>query len=158
MGEELRNTLVGACTLIVLLGIGALSFGGKIEAPTGFSVKAAFQWIDGLSVGDDVRLGGVKVGEVAKTELGKHYTALVTLKLDRPYKLSTDASVSIQTDGLFGSKYVFLAQGAEDEVIKAGEEFTETQSPVIVDDLLRLIIGTAESIREKYRKDKKATK
>ncbi len=153
MDEERKNILVGSLTLAIFLGVGALSFGtGQVDSAAGFTVRAAFQWIDGLSVGDEVRIGGMKVGTVSATRLDQNYSAIVTMRLERDFKLTADSSAKVETDGLFGSKYIELDTGGDDETIADGGEFSTTQSPIIVDDLMAQIIGQAESIRAKYRK------
>ena len=134
---------MGVVTLAVLFALGSLTFGGKsLEAvATGYVIRANFSKIDGLNVGDSVRLSGIKIGEVSGMRLGQHYTAVVDLRIDSPVELSTDTSAAIHTDGLFGSKHVVLVPGAEDRLVKPGGVITLTQDSVMVSDLLDLIIG-----------------
>ena len=148
MKEEARHIVIGMTTLVVLLLIGGLSFSSsQIEAPMGVTVKAVFNQIDGLSKGDDVRMGGVVIGEVSKLTLGENYSAVVLLQIDNPIPLPNDTSAAIHTDGLFGRKYVSLEPGGDEEYLAAGDEISMTQDSVVVQDLLELIIGEAKSKR-----------
>jgi phospholipid/cholesterol/gamma-HCH transport system substrate-binding protein len=108
MSEDRKNILVGVLTLITLFVLGSATFGGKSigAATAGYIIHASFNRIDGLNVGDDVRMSGIKIGEVARMRLGSHFAAVVDLRIDTPIGLPTDTSAAIHTDGLFGSKHV----------------------------------------------------
>ncbi len=150
MKEEVRHITVGLITLIVLVLVGSVSFSSsQIEAPTGVTVKAVFNQIDGLSKGDDVRMGGVVIGEVTELTLGDSYSAVVLLRIDHKIPLPNDTSAAIHTDGLFGRKYVALEPGGDEEYLGTGDEISMTQDSVVVQDLLELIIGEAKSKRAK---------
>ena len=150
MKEEVRHITVGMITLIVLVLVGSISFSSsQIEAPTGATIKAVFNQIDGLSKGDNVRMGGVIIGEVTELSLGDGYSAAVLLRIDHEIPLPNDTSAAIHTDGLFGRKYITLEPGGDEENLAAGDEITMTQDSVVVQDLLELIIGEAKSKRAK---------
>ncbi len=154
MSEDGRNILVGVITLIALFMLGSLTFGGKSigAAATGYTIQASFGRIDGLNTGDEVRMSGIKIGEVARMRLGDNFAAIVDLRIDSPIELPTDTSAAIHTDGLFGSKHVVLVPGADDAVLKAGGKIDLTQDSVVVTDLLDLIIGEAKSNAAKREK------
>ena len=65
------------------------------------------------------------------------------------FELPLDTSAAIHTDGLFGSKFVVLEPGAEEDVLQSGDEFTYTQDAVVVSDLLDLIIAEGKAARAK---------
>jgi phospholipid/cholesterol/gamma-HCH transport system substrate-binding protein len=148
MSEDGRNILVGVLALIALGVLSSVTFGGKsvgAAASGGYTVSASFGRIDGLNIGDEVRMSGIKIGEVARMRLGKSFEAIVDLRIDNPVGLPTDTSAAIHTDGLFGSKHVVLVPGADDTELKAGGRIDLTQDAVVVTDLLDLIIGEAKS-------------
>ncbi|MCD6073294.1 MAG: putative toluene tolerance protein Ttg2C [Rhodospirillales bacterium] len=148
MTEDGRNILVGVLALIALGLLSSVTFGGKsvgAAASGGYVVQASFNRIDGLNVGDEVRMSGIKIGEVSRMRLGQNFEALVDLRIDNPVGLPTDTSAAIHTDGLFGSKHVVLVPGADETELKAGGRIDLTQDSVVVTDLLDLIIGEAKS-------------
>ncbi|MBT7330549.1 MAG: outer membrane lipid asymmetry maintenance protein MlaD, partial [Oceanospirillaceae bacterium] len=49
---------------------------------------------------------------------------------------SIDSSASILTAGLLGEKYVGLTVGAEDEVLVAGDMIEDTQSALVLEELI----------------------
>ncbi len=114
-----------------------------------YLVFATFNRIDGLVVGAPVRLGGIQIGTVDGQSLDVHYRAVTTLRIDSNVRLPTDTSVAIHTDGLFGSKYVVLEPGGDEEIFGDGDEITFAQDAVIVSELLELIIAQGRANRKK---------
>ncbi|MFP6710805.1 MAG: MlaD family protein [Rhodospirillales bacterium] len=150
MKEDVRHIILGMITLVLLVFVGGISFSAsKIESSSDVTIKAVFNQIDGLSTGDDVRMGGVVIGKVTDLSLGKDFTAVVILQISQPIKLPNDTSAAIHTDGLFGRKYISLEPGGDEEYLGSGDEITMTQDSVVVQDLLDLIIGEAKSKRAK---------
>ncbi len=50
--------------------------------------------------------------------------------------LSIDSSVSILTAGLLGEKYIGISVGAEEEYMQDGDYFEDTQSALVLEDLV----------------------
>ena len=89
--------------------IGNLRFGGTT------SYQALFTDATGLLKGDDVRIAGVRVGEVdgvAVARKGNRSVARVTFNVDsdRPVAVSTRAQIRYRN--LVGQRYVALSEGA----------------------------------------------
>jgi phospholipid/cholesterol/gamma-HCH transport system substrate-binding protein len=104
---------------------------------SGYSVIAKFNRVDGVNVGTDVRLSGIKVGTVEKLTLDpKTYNAVVTLALDNSVKLPDDSSVRITSEGLLGNQYLSVEPGASMQMIKPGGEIENTQGAI---DLIGLL-------------------
>jgi len=139
-----RDIAVGAAAMAVLAGLFAYSYAGKkltAEASVGtYPVTATFNRVDGLFEGDEVRLGGIRVGAVGKQTLDGDFRATVTLNLDTGLELPVDSAAAIHTDGLFGSKFVVLEPGVEETPLQAGGVIQYTQGSVVVGELLNLII------------------
>jgi phospholipid/cholesterol/gamma-HCH transport system substrate-binding protein len=76
------------------------------------------------------------------------YRADVILEIDRNIKLSSDTSAAIQTDGLFGGKFVLLEPGGDTEYLKDGGVLAYTQDAVIVSELLDMIIAEGNAARQ----------
>ncbi|HAA91997.1 MAG: outer membrane lipid asymmetry maintenance protein MlaD [Rhodospirillaceae bacterium] len=111
-----RNVLETALAAMVLLVAGVfLAFAhniGNVAPVDGWQVQAKFNSIDGLSIGNDVRIGGVKVGTVVKLDIDqKDYRALVTMMVLPELKLPEDTVASVVTAGVLGGKYIALAPG-----------------------------------------------
>ncbi len=138
----MRETFVGLFVLIGLLCVAYLTVRlGKMDvfSEKGFLLTARFTSVQGLRVGADVEMAGVRIGKVKSIELDEsssQASAVVQLLLMKDYKLSDDTIASIKTSGLIGDKYVTLSRGGSDSVLQAGEEITDTESSVDIETLI----------------------
>jgi phospholipid/cholesterol/gamma-HCH transport system substrate-binding protein len=120
--------------------VGGMAYTGR----TGFTVVAVFDDVGDLSARSPVVIAGVKVGRVKTIGLDEDLRARVELDLDGSLELSIDSSAAIRTAGLLGSQFVQLEPGADDELLKAGEELIYTESALSIDKLVgRLVHGDA---------------
>ena len=115
MRESMFETLVGAA-VVAVAGIFlwfAIARGGEASAgPDRYELTARFNNISGIERGSDVRIAGVKAG-VVKTIEGdpQRFEAVMTMSLDKKWKLPEDTDARISTDGLLGGAYVALEPG-----------------------------------------------
>jgi len=105
-------------TGLLVVTIGNLSFGDTKE------YKAVFTDATGVVNGDDVRVAGVKVGNVEDVEVVDRTNALVTFKVESTHQLTDSTQANIRYRNLVGQRYIALTQGAgpntplqEDETI-----------------------------------------
>jgi phospholipid/cholesterol/gamma-HCH transport system substrate-binding protein len=123
--------LIAVVFLVYALGR-AQAIGGS-----GYVLNAQFSDIGGLTVGSNVKLGGVVVGHVVDEHLDPQtYAAVVKVEIDNDIKLPNDTSASISSDGLLGGNYVGLSPGGSDTMLAPGQSFAVTQSAVNIEDLL----------------------
>ena len=146
-GKQTKETIAGALTFAALLGLIAWSYGGGTDGggPGTYEVTAAFNRVDGLFVGDEVRLSGIQVGRVQKLSLDQQFRARAVMRLDDDVDLPTDTAAAIHTDGLFGAKFIVLSPGGDETSLKDGDVITFTQDSVVVDELLELIIAQGKA-------------
>jgi phospholipid/cholesterol/gamma-HCH transport system substrate-binding protein len=111
----------------------------------GYTLRAAFDRIDGLPAGADVRISGVKVGNVAAQELNfETFQAVLTLRIDRRVKLPDDSSAEINSESLLGGKFVSLVPGGSERVLAEGGTIRLTQSALNLEQLIgRFVFGGA---------------
>ena len=96
--------------------------------------------IDGLSVGNDVRIGGVKVGSVVQQRVDQEdYLAVVTMTVRPDIKLSKNTLATVSSDGLLGGKYIKLEPG-DGEILASGGELTSTRDVISLEELLGRVI------------------
>ncbi len=150
MTGDVKETLVGGLMGMALVVVLVFSYGGpELNSGGGYYLTASFNRVDGLVEGDEVRLGGIKVGTVVKQYLDENYRAVLRFEIDSGVELPIDTSVAIHTDGLMGAKFVVLEVGGEEEYLQPGDEISFTQDALIVEELLELIISQG---RERQRK------
>ncbi|KEA63255.1 putative ABC transporter, periplasmic component YrbD [Marinobacterium lacunae] len=128
--------LAGAVALVVLaLNISGLSLANQ---GGGYRVYARFENIGGLTARAKVAMSGVQIGEVTAIRLDpKFLVAEVEMRIrDDVDYLSTDSSAQILTAGLLGEQYIGITPGAEDENLKDGDRIQDTQSALVLEDLV----------------------
>jgi phospholipid/cholesterol/gamma-HCH transport system substrate-binding protein len=130
--------LTGAVILLLAAGfLGyAVAHSGRTST-SGYMLTAKFDRIDGLSVGSDVRMAGVKVGSVSDARIDpQSYLAVVTLTVQDSNKLPRDSSAEVTSDGLLGGKFLSLTPGGDTKMLPPGGAITITQSSVSLEQLL----------------------
>jgi phospholipid/cholesterol/gamma-HCH transport system substrate-binding protein len=132
------EVVVGAAVLLVAAGFLAYAVARSGRSATeGYPLTAQFDHIDGLSIGADVRVAGVRVGSVVGARIDPaNYLAVVTLTVQHGLQLPKDSSAEITSDGLLGGKYVSLSPGGDSAMLKPGQAITITQSSVSLEQLL----------------------
>lgn len=138
MGRNLIETVMGAVVLVVAALFVAFIYDQRtVSASDGYPLKAKFDNVAGISSGSEVRIGGIKIGTVTSMDLEKEtYRPVVSLQLKNTVKVPTDSSAAIVSEGLLGGKYVEIQPGAEEGMLKNGEEILFTQSSVNLEQMI----------------------
>ena len=149
MGRHgVAETLTGAAVLVVALGFlaFAVAHSGRTTG-SGYSLQARFDHIDGLAVGADVRIAGVKVGTVTNERIDpKTFVAVVSMSVQDNIQLPKDSAASIVSESLLGGKYISLSPGGDDTDLKPDQTITITQSSVSLEELLGKFIFSVTSL------------
>jgi len=124
--------LLAALLLALKVGnMNAVSF-----QPT-YTITARFDNIGGLKPRAPVKSAGVVVGRIADIRFDDTtYQATVTMTLERSYQFPKDSSAKILTSGLLGEQYVGLEAGGSDQMLAQGNMITQTQSAVVLENLI----------------------
>jgi phospholipid/cholesterol/gamma-HCH transport system substrate-binding protein len=142
--EQTAETIVGA--LVALVAIGFLSFAlaraGGGEGAGGYPLIAKFNRVDGISVGSDVRLSGVKVGAVSAVDLDPMtYMAKLTMSFGPGVKVPEDSTAKVVSDGLLGGAYIAVEPGGAEAMLARNGEFSHTQGPIDLFTVLASAMG-----------------
>jgi phospholipid/cholesterol/gamma-HCH transport system substrate-binding protein len=130
--------VTGAVVILVAAAflIYAITHSGRISV-SGYPLQARFDRIDGLAIGADVRIAGVKVGSVTDAKIDtKDFTALVALTVRSDLRIPRDSSAEITSEGLLGGKYVSISPGGDDATLQPGQTISITQSSISLEQLL----------------------
>jgi phospholipid/cholesterol/gamma-HCH transport system substrate-binding protein len=140
--------------LFVLAGLGAVAYlsatlgGVSYGGQGGLALEAVFDEIGGLSPRAQVVVGGVKIGQVKGIRLDPDLRARVIMDVDPEVALPRDTSASILTTGVLGDQYIALEPGAEEELLKDGDEIDYTQSAVVLERLIGRVVQNLGSSSE----------
>ena len=142
---------VGAFMVMGMIAIVLMAFrvSGLSVADSGdtYTIKARFENLGGLTEKAKVAMSGVTIGRVTKVYLDpERYSAVVEMTINKSMStLTTDTSAAILTAGLLGEKYIGLTVGAEEEYLKEGDWIDDTQSALVLEDLIgKFLFNKAE--------------
>jgi phospholipid/cholesterol/gamma-HCH transport system substrate-binding protein len=113
-----------------------------------FTVAAVFKNVEGLKAGDNVWLSGVKIGTVSDVRIISEGKVVVDLSLkDKQNQfVQEDATASIGSDGLVGSKIVVIRPGKSNRTV-SDEDTLNTVSPTDTQDLMNIAKDIGENTR-----------
>ena len=153
MGEESRHEIKHILLGMLVIGLTAALFllsyqsGPKGEA-AGYLLSARFNATDGISVGSDVVLTGIKVGQVTAREYDTNrQNVLVKMAFQKEIKVPHESTISIVSDGLLGPKYLKIEPGGSEANMKSGDAFEFVQDSIPLLELLEKIVIEAEEKR-----------
>jgi len=132
------ETLIGAAVIGIAVAFLMFAYSSTgAGSISGYNVIAKFNRADGVNIGTDVRLSGIKVGTVSRMALDPMtYNAVLTLSLESNVKLPDDSSARVTSEGLLGNQYISIEPGGSQVPIVAGGEIENTQGSV---DLIGLV-------------------
>ena len=146
MSRRTIEILVGLFVLLgfasaLFLSLKAANLASFGEHNKGYSLSAKFDNIGGLKARAPVRSAGVTIGRVRSISLDlKTYQGLVTMEIDDGVRFPKDSSAKILTSGLLGDQYIGLEPGADDKELAAGDVIRQTQSAVVLENLIGQMI------------------
>ncbi len=138
MRKNQVETVMGAVVIAIAALFLAFAYTtADLRSVKGYPVNMRFDRVDGLRLGSDVRMSGIKIGSVTEQALDpKTYLAIVVASIDPSVKLPEDTSAQISSDGLLGEKYLALVPGASDKMLPPGGQIEHTQGSI---DLIGLV-------------------
>ena len=147
MKENKLEVIIGAAVLLVALGFVVFlyqSTGLSVSNSKHYELKADFRSADGIHVGTDVRLAGVKVGTVSDLGLNAEtYRAEAELSIENKIYIPDDSALTVSSEGLLGGNFIEIIPGASYEYMQPGDEFLDTQGSVsLISLLLKFVSGS----------------
>ncbi len=110
MNRSTLETFLGAFVILVTLGF--LLFVLQLSdfsSKEGTLYKARFLKVGGLEKGNEVRIGGVKVGTIITRDLDAvNFEAIVKFSVNSSIKLPSDTKAMVIGQGFLGEKYLFM--------------------------------------------------
>jgi len=151
--------LVGAVTVLVVIVAVFLAYNANNGLPfvSTYNLKARVPNADALVKGNEVRIGGVRVGVVKKVvpvhlENGE-VAAELSLSLDKNAEpLPVDSTITVRPKSALGLKFLQVTPGDSDKGFKAGETIPVTSAkpePVDIDQFFSMFDKpTRDAIRQ----------
>ena len=138
MHRNTLETVMGAIVLLAAVGFVALAYeAADVRGNGGYEIAAEFGSTGGLSVGDDVRISGIKVGQITAQQLDPiTYVAKVSMAIEPTIEIPSDSSARITAASLLGGNYLELMPGAATDTLGSGAVIYDTRDPISLSDLL----------------------
>jgi len=149
MAENKTEILVGTAVIAVAAAFvfyAAGQTGFAAQSSDSYELSASFRSAEGVSVGTDVRLAGVKIGTVTALALNAEtFRADTVFNVDNEIEIPDDSAISISSEGLLGGSFVEVIPGGSPFNLDPGGEIEDTQSSVsLVNLLLKFVSGSSE--------------
>lgn len=151
-----RSALITGVVVIALFGVAVL-FGATahegLPGSTQATVKAAFDDVGSLRIGDDVRVGGVRVGRVGDiTYEGDSAVALLQLtKIDTVYRNAEANTASVGARSALGARYVSLDPGTPEAGVIGPDQVIRTDQTSGAQDVTDLFDALDAPTRKALR-------
>jgi phospholipid/cholesterol/gamma-HCH transport system substrate-binding protein len=139
MKNSTVETLIGAAVVVIAAGFFFFAYqsSGRGAASGSYTLSAEFDNAEGVNVGTDVRIAGVKIGSVTGFTLNpENFQAKTDMEIDPKVKLTDDATAKVTSEGLLGSKFISLEQGGSETLLADGGVVSNTQGAVDIWSLI----------------------
>ncbi len=148
-----RPVIVGIFILlgIVMIFLGVFSVGSRQNLfDKKIMVKAIFDDVGGLQLGNNIWLSGVKVGTIKKMTFSGETKVEVSMQIEHTAQshLYKNAKVKLSTDGFIGNKIVVIHGGNSSAGYIKDGDYLETESSISTDEMLATLQQSNENIRK----------
>lgn len=148
MAENTTEILVGGVVLAAAIGFGvyAAQVAGLSSGGENYPLTASFRSLEGVGVGSDVRLAGVKIGTVTDFNLNPEtFRADTIVAVQTGIDIPDDSAIVISSEGLLGGNFVEIVPGGSPFAFAQGDEITDTQGAVsLISLLLKFVSGDGD--------------
>lgn len=148
MAENQTEVLAGAAVLAAAVGfvLYAAQSTGFSGVDGSYDLKASFRSVEGIMLGSDVRMAGVKVGTITSLDLNPTtFFADATVTVQKGLLLPDDSAILISSEGLLGGNFIELVPGGSETNLEPGAEIEDTQGSVsLISLLMKFVSGGSD--------------
>ena len=142
MKYSLIETLMGFG--VILVAILFLFFGFSLEKninSKNISVSAIFENVNGLSIGDKVKISGITVGKIRNFKLEKdEFEVMVELDVNKEINIPDDSTAKISSSSLFGGMFLEIVTGSSETFLKDKSVIYDTSTSLSFTDMIAKMI------------------
>jgi len=141
------ETAIGA--LVVMAAVGFLYYASNVVGISGtsdtYDVNASFRSAEGIALGTDVRMAGVKIGSVTGMKLSPTtFRAELIVAIKNIVEIPDDSAIAVTSEGLLGGNFIEIIPGASDFPVENGGEIEDTQGSISFITLLMKFVSGKE--------------
>lgn len=148
MSYNTSEVLVGGAVMAaaIAFAIYAGQATGLSKGGGGYELRASFRSLEGVTVGTDVRLAGVKIGTVTGVELNPEtYRADTRFSVAEGIGIPDDSAAVVSSEGLLGGNFVEIMPGGSPFSFEPGDEIEDTQGAVSLISLLLKFVTSSSN-------------
>ena len=148
MSENRLEIAVGGVVLAIAVGFAAFlaQSTGLSGSSSSYPISASFRSAEGISVGTDIRLAGVKIGTFSDLKLNSEtYRAESILSVKNDVRIPDDSALAVSSEGLLGGSFIEVIPGASLDYLEAGDEIIDTQGSVSLIQLLLKFVSSGQN-------------
>ena len=106
-----------------------------------FQINSSFFDIGNVNIGNDVKIKGVKVGEVSGISLDQeNYMAIITSSIDESVKIPDNSKFKISNNGFIGSPYIEIQLGESEVLLQNNDYTTDNIDAVSLEEIINNFI------------------
>ena len=148
MSENRLEIAVGGVVLALAVGFAVFlaQSTGLSGSSSSYPISASFRSAEGISVGTDIRLAGVKIGTISDLKLNSEtYRAESILSVKNDVRIPDDSALAVSSEGLLGGSFIEVIPGASLDYLEAGDEIIDTQGSVSLIQLLLKFVSSGQN-------------
>ena len=144
MNKKINIEFILGLLILIISLISIFYFTSKINLFNNIEtlqVNSNFFDIGNTSIGNDVKINGVKVGEVSNIQLDKeNYMAIITSSVEKSIIIPNDSIFKISNNGFIGSSYIEIQLGNSDEPLKNNDYSVNNIDAVSLEEIINNFI------------------
>ena len=144
MIRKLNFEFILGLIILIITFLALITISSKIsfyKPVNNFSLESSFFDIGQLDIGSDVKINGVKVGEVNKIYLDiETYMAVVKISFTKKINIPSDSSFKISNNGFVGSPYVEISLGISPIFYKHNEVTDNNIDAISLEEIINNFI------------------
>ncbi|SMX43068.1 outer membrane lipid asymmetry maintenance protein MlaD [Actibacterium lipolyticum] len=152
MSENKAELLVGGVVLAAAAGffaylVNATGISGTTAGS--YELTASFRSVQGIAVGTDVKMAGVKVGTITSLDLNPTtFRADARFTVKDNLELPDDSAILVSSEGLLGGNFIEIVPGGSPFNLEPGGEIEDTQGAVGLISLLMKFVAASSGEAE----------
>jgi len=139
MSNSVAEAAIGAVVLAaaVTFAFHAAQPSGAVPGGGTKQLFARFPSVEGIAVGTEVRLAGIRIGSVTGLDLDPaSFNARAAFTVRSDLDLPEDTEVKIESEGLLGGSFLELTPGRSEFTLQSGDEILDTRGAESLFELL----------------------
>ena len=144
MNKKINIEFVLGLIILILSIISIFYYSSKINLLNKnetFKINSSYFDVGNMTIGNDVKINGVKVGEVLNIKLDQvSYMAIITSSIDKSINIPNDSVFKISNNGFIGSSYIEIQLGNSEELLKNNDYSANNIDAVSLEEIINNFI------------------